>query len=102
MVAIPLAIDLPARKLQLQTRACVQVLVAQRLVTSDHLSLRESRGMSEMKLRIWGSGVRISSGVLSLSTRLPCKKSPIFTVFARNPRGRHGSFGKPHGESSRE
>ena len=36
------------------------------------------------RLRIWGSGVRISSGAPALSTQLPCKKLPIFTVFARN------------------
>ena len=36
------------------------------------------------KLRIWGSGVQISSGAPALSTHLPCKKYCRFTEFTRN------------------
>jgi len=38
------------------------------------------------KLRIWGSGVRISSGAPALSHYLPCKNYWSFTGFARKPK----------------
>ena len=46
----------------------------------------DRRGKRDMmpRLRIWGSEVRILSGAPALSTQLPCKKLPFFTVFARN------------------
>ena len=46
---------------------------------------RSSPGQST-RLRIWGSEFESSPGAPTLSTHLPCKKLPIFTVFARNRR----------------
>jgi hypothetical protein len=41
-----------------------------------------------IRLRIWGSGVRISSGAPTLSHCLPCKNYWPFTGFARKPHRR--------------
>jgi hypothetical protein len=43
-----------------------------------------------IRLRIWGSGVRISSGAPTLSHYLPCKNYWPFTVFARKPKSQGG------------
>src|ERR1039458_4640173 len=72
-----------------------RVKAAQALVEQEHrraaragrrgrrAHARSSPGQST-RLRIWGSGVRISSGAPALSTHLPCKKYCHFTEFARS------------------